>query len=68
MLEIKRRIALGWAAFVKVDSIMRSCKAGMKIKRKVLSEYVIPVMTYGSEAWALTIAQMDTLTVAQRKI
>ena len=34
---------------------------------KVLNECVIPVMTYGSETWALTTAQMDTLAVAQRK-
>ena len=35
MSEIRRRTALGWAAFGKVDSIMRSRKASMKIKRKV---------------------------------
>ena len=68
MPEIKRRITLGWAAFNKVDNIMRSCKASMQIKKKVFNEYVVPVMTYGSETWVLTTAQMDTLAVAQRKI
>ena len=33
--EIKRRIALGWAAFRKVGNIMKSRKACMNIKRKV---------------------------------
>ena len=28
----------------------------------------MPVMTYGSETWALTTAQMDALAVAQRKM
>ena len=68
MSEIKRRITLGWAAFNKVDNIMRSRKASMQIKKKVFNEYVLPVMTYGSETWALTTAQMDALAVAQRKV
>ena len=47
---------------------MRSRKASMQIKKKVFNEYVLPVMTYGSETWALTTAQMDALAVAQRKM
>ena len=47
--EIKRRIALGWAAFCNVANIMKSKKASMKIKRKVYNEYVLLVMVYGSE-------------------
>lgn len=53
--EIRRRIALGWAAFGKVDNIMRSQKASMKIKRKI-DEFILPVTTYGCE----------TLNVEQR--
>ena len=63
--EIKRRIALGWAAFSKVANIMNSWKARMKIKRKVHNEYVLPVMMYGSETWALKKAHME---LAQRKM
>ena len=66
--EIKRRIALGWAAFSKVDSIMKSRKTSMNTKRKVFNEYVLPVMMYGSETWALTTANKDLLLVAQRKM
>ena len=56
---------MGWAAFGKVD-IMRSRMAGMKIRRKVLNECVIPscLMTYDSETCALTTTQMDALVVA----
>ena len=68
MPEIKRRITLGWAAFSKIDNNMRSRKASMQIMKKVFNEFVLPVMTYGSETWALTIAQMDALAVAQRKM
>ena len=58
--EIKRRIALGWAAFSKVANIMKS--------RKLHSEYVLPVMVYGSETWALKKAHVELLSVAQRKM
>ena len=66
--EIKRRIALGWAAFSKVANIMKSRKASMNVKRKVHNEYVLPVMVYGSETWALKKAHMELLSVAQRKM
>ena len=66
--EIKRRIALGWVAFSKVANIMKSRKASMKIKRKIHNEYVLPVMVYGSETWALKKAHMELLSVAQRKM
>ena len=39
----------------------------MKITRKIHNEYVLPVMVYGSETWALKKAYMELLSVAQRK-
>ena len=66
--EIKRRIALEWAAFSKVANIMKSRKASMNVKRKVHNEYVLPVMVYGCETWALKKAHMELLSVAQRKM
>ena len=64
--EIKRCIALGWAAFSKVANIRKSRKASMNVKRKVHNEYVLPVMVYGSETWALKKAHMELLSVVQR--
>ena len=66
MPKSKRRITLGWAAFNKVDNIMRSRKASTQIKKKVFNEYVLPVMTYGCETWALTTAQMEALAVTKK--
>ena len=66
--EIKRSIALGCAAFSKVANIMKSRKASMKIKRKVHNEYVLPVMMYGTETWALKKAHMELLSVVQGKM
>ena len=66
--EIKRRIALGWAAFGKVNNIMKNPKASMTTKRKVFNKYILPVMTYGSETWAPTSSQSELLAVTQRKM
>ena len=67
--EIKRRIALGYAAFSKVTNIMKNRKASMNVKRKVHNEYVLPVIVYGgSETWAPKKAHMELLSVAQRNM
>ena len=66
--EIKRRPALGWAAFGKVNNIMKNPKASMTTIRKVFNEYILPVMTYGSETWALTSSQSELLAVTQRRM
>ena len=66
--EIKKRTALGWAAFRNLDNVIRNGKSGMKIKRKVLSEHVTSVTTYGSETRALTTTQINALILAQRKL
>ena len=42
---------------------MKSRKASMSVKRKVHNEYVLPVMVYGSETWALKKAHMELLSV-----
>ena len=62
--EIRKRIALGWATFGKVDNIRRGRKASMKIniKRKIHDEYI------SSETWALNNTTMEKLAVAQRKM
>ena len=47
---------------------MRNNKNNMKIKREVLNEYILPVMTYGSETWALNNTTIVKLSVAQYKM
>ena len=47
---------------------MKSRKASMNVKRKLHNEYVLPVMVYSSETWALNKAHMELLSVAQRKM
>ena len=47
---------------------MKSRKASMNINRKVHNDYVLPVMVYGSDTWALKKAHMELLSVAQRNM
>ena len=47
---------------------MKNRKASMRIKKKVHNEYVLPLLVYGSETWALKKAHMELLLVAQRKM
>lgn len=44
--ELKRTIALGWATFAKVDNIMKSRKASIKIKRNKPNEYILPKIIF----------------------
>lgn len=66
--EIRRGIALGWAAFSKLDNITRSRKASMKIKRRIHDAYILPVMTYRCETWAFNNAMTEKPAVAHRKM
>lgn len=40
----------------------------METKRKLFNEYVLSVITNGSETWALKNTKKETLAVAQRKM
>ena len=66
--EVKGRIQLKWAAFGKVDNIARSGNGSMKVKRKIFNIYVLPVMTYGSETWALNKVMEEMTAAARRKM
>ncbi|CAH2234283.1 jg15013 [Pararge aegeria aegeria] len=46
------RIQLGWAAFGK---LRKTSKFPQYLKTKVFEQCVLPVMTYGTETWPLTM-------------
>ena len=68
MPEIRKSIRLGWAAFGKVENILKNNNTSMAIKKKVFNEYVLPVMTYDSYTRALNNTIMEKLAVAQRNM
>lgn len=63
--EVDRRIQLGWAAFGKLRSIF-SAHLPQCLKTKVFNACVLPVMTYGTETWPLTMGRLRRLKVTQR--
>ena len=63
--EVSCRIQLGWAAFGKLRNVFSS-KIPQCLKSKVFDQCVLPVMTYGSETWSLTVGLIGKLKVAQR--
>ncbi|CAH2236091.1 jg4788 [Pararge aegeria aegeria] len=63
--EVNRRIQLGWAAFGKLRNIFSS-KIPQCLKTKVFEQCVLPVLTYGSETWSLTMGLIRRLRITQR--
>ena len=65
ILEINRRIGLGWAIFGKHREIFKS-NMPISLKTKLYNQVILPVITYGSETWTLTKESITKLQVAQR--
>jgi hypothetical protein len=63
--EVNRRIQLGWAAFGKLRSIF-SAHLPVCLKTKVFNSGVLPVMTYGTETWPLTMGLIRRLKITER--
>ena len=63
--EIKRRAQLGWVAFGKLHTIMRS-NLPMSMKKKAFNQCVLLTMTYACETWATTKRMDNKLRVTQR--
>lgn len=57
---IRERIANAWKAFWAHKFIFKN-KIKLSLKMKVLESCVVPVLTYGSQTWALTQRQIQRL-------
>ena len=64
-LEINRRVQLGWAALDKLRYIMKS-NLPLCLKKKVFNQCILPIMTYGAEAWTLSKSMENKLAIIQR--
>ncbi len=65
--EIKRRIQLAWYAFGKLKETFKS-NIPMCLKRKVLDQCILPVLTYAGETWSLTENMANKIRITQRKM
>lgn len=66
--EITRRIQAGYGAFHKHRSFLINRGIPMAHKRRLFNGCILPAVLYGCECWALTNAQMNRLSVAQRRM
>ena len=51
--EVKRRISIVKNYFIKLEHVLKNRKIGLKLRKRILDCYVIPILTYGCEAWTL---------------
>ena len=67
-LSVTRRVQAGWNAFNNLSSILCGNRYTWKIKGKVYSTCVKPVMTYGSETWVVRSNEEGILRRAERSM
>ena len=63
--EILRRIKLGWQAYGRHSSILKS-KMSVELKKTIYDQCILPVITYGCETWTLNEFIVRKLIVSQR--
>lgn len=66
--EIKRRVRLAWAAFGKLSFVLKNKKYPQYLKTRIFNQCILPVLTYGSQVWTLTKANIDKIAKAQRSM
>ena len=62
--DLSRRISLAWSAFGRMQDVFKS-DIPNTIKARVFDQYVLPVLTYGTETWALNKNIINILQVTQ---
>ena len=67
--DINNRIALAWAAFTRLKSILtsRSGKPAVKIKIRLFNAACVSILLYACETWVLTAQLTNKLDIFARK-
>ena len=65
---LKHRIGLGWAAFQKNSTLLKSKRVPISVKAKVYLIYVLPVVLYGLDCLTWTKALSERVDVFQNHI
>ena len=51
--EIRSRIGQAEISFLKMKNILTNRSLSMKVRKRVLSYYIEPILMYGCEAWTM---------------
>lgn len=65
-IEIKRRTKQAWAAFGRLNYILKNVKIPQHLRSKVFDSCILPVLTYGAQTWTMTKRNIDKLIKTQR--
>ncbi|XP_061723667.1 uncharacterized protein LOC133529882 [Cydia pomonella] len=63
--EIERRVQNAWKSYWSMKELMKG-NLPLSLKRKLVDMCILPVLTYGAQAWSLTEIQKSKLKVCQR--
>jgi len=66
--EVEARMQAGWRKWREAKGVLCDKKVPLKLKGKVYATVVRPVMTYGSECWALRKDQEKKLKVTEMRM
>jgi hypothetical protein len=66
--EIKRRLNLGNAYYLSVQSLLSSCLLSTNIKIRIYKTIILPVVLYGCETWRLTLTEEHRLRVFENRV
>lgn len=65
--EISKRITNAWNKYWSLKSVFKS-KMHIATKRKIFDSCISPIITYGSQTWAMTEKQIRSIRVQQNKM
>ena len=68
MIELKNRLAAGWAAFHKHKGELCNKFYSLRDRIRLFDAVVTPAVLYGSAAWALTQSMEQKLTTTRRRM
>ena len=66
--EVKKRVQAGWNGWKRVSGVICDRRLPARVKGKVYSSVVRPVMVYGLETVAVTKKQVEEMEVAEMKM
>lgn len=66
--NIQHRIAAAWLKWRELTGVTCDRRMPVKLKGLVYKSMIRPVLTYGSETWAVTQRQVNTVQVAEMKM
>ena len=66
--EITKRVGAGWRNWKKFSGVMCDRRMPVKLKEKVHTTVIRPVMLYGAETWATTKRQEKRIEVTEMMV